>query len=71
MQIWQTGQISLEQLLEFGDFPFSDDLLASVKSMKEQAMQGQQPSIPQELRQQVASQSNPQAEAALQNALQG
>lgn len=71
MQIWQTGQISLEQLLEFGDFPFSDDLLASVKSMKEQAMQGQQASIPQELRQQIASRSNPQAEAALQNALQG
>lgn len=71
MQIWQSGQINLEQLLEFGDFPFSDDLLSSVKSMKEQAMNGQNTSIPQGLRQKVSAASDPQAESVLQRALQG
>lgn len=41
MQIWQSGQINLEQLLQTGDFPFADELLQSVQSMKEQ-MQAQQ-----------------------------
>ena len=50
MQIWGAGQITLEQLLEHGDFPFADDLLQSVKSQQEQMQQGQQPQgIPQEL----------------------
>lgn len=43
MQIWQSGQISLEQLLEHGDFPFADELLQSLKSQKEQLEQGQTP----------------------------
>lgn len=45
MQIWQTGQITLEQLLENGNFPFADDLLQSIRSDSErmqggEAMQG-------------------------------
>lgn len=37
MQIWGAQQISLEQLLEHGDFPFSDELLQSLKAAREQA----------------------------------
>ena len=43
MEIWKTGQISLQQMLEHGDFPFGDDLLQSVKSQQEQLEQGQTP----------------------------
>lgn len=44
MQIWQAGQINLEQLLSVGEFPFGDELLQSVKSLEErmQASQAQQ-----------------------------
>lgn len=58
MQIWAAGQISLEQLLEHGDFPFADDLLQSLRSQKEQIEQGQTPdAISPELQQQVAAQA--------------
>ena len=54
MQIWQSNQISLEQLLEFGDFPFADELLQNLQSQKEQLNQGQVPQgLPQQLQQQV------------------
>ena len=43
MQLWQAQAISVEQLLEHGDFPFADDLLQSIKSQKEQMAQGQTP----------------------------
>lgn len=43
MEIWRAGQISLEQLLEQGDFPFADNLLQSIKSQKEQLEKGQMP----------------------------
>lgn len=43
MQIWQSGQISLEQLLEHGSFPFADDLLQSLQSQKEQLQKGEVP----------------------------
>ena len=43
MEIWKTGQISLQQMLEHGDFPFGDDLLQSVNSQQEQLEQGQTP----------------------------
>ena len=54
MQIWQQGQISLEQLLEHGDFPFADDLLQSVRAQQEQMAEGQAPTgISPELMQQA------------------
>lgn len=40
MQLWQSQAISVEQLLENGDFPFADDLLQSIKAQKEQVRQG-------------------------------
>jgi len=43
MQLWQAQAISVEQLLEHGDFPFADELLQSIKSQKEQLEQGKVP----------------------------
>ena len=55
MQIWSAGQISLEQLLENGSFPFADQLLQSIKSQQEQLAQGQTPEwLSPELQSQVA-----------------
>lgn len=59
MQLWQAQAISTEQLLEFGDFPFSDDLLQSLQSQKEQLEQGNMPDgIPQELMSKVQQGAN-------------
>lgn len=50
MQIWAAGQISLQQLLQHGDFPFSDDLLQSLQSQQEQLAKGETPQdMPQNL----------------------
>ncbi len=43
MQLWQAQAISVEQLLEYGDYPFADGLLQSIKSQREQLEQGQPP----------------------------
>ena len=43
MEIWRSQQISLQQLLEHGDFPFADELLQSLKSQQEQMQQGKTP----------------------------
>lgn len=36
-QLWQAGQITAEQLLEHGDFPFADALLQDMRARAEQA----------------------------------
>lgn len=41
MEIWKMGQISLEQLLQNGNFPFADTLLQSLLSEKEAQQQTQ------------------------------
>lgn len=41
LQIFQAGQITLEQLLEAGNFPFADKLLQSVRAMKQQMQEAQ------------------------------
>ncbi len=62
MQLWQAQAISVEQLLQYGDFPFADDLLQSIQSQKESIQQGNTPEgINPEVAQQVQMQSNPQA----------
>lgn len=43
IEIWRSQQISLQQLLEHGDFPFADELLQSLKSQQEQLEQGKTP----------------------------
>lgn len=59
MQIWQSNQISLEQLLEFGQFPFADELLQSIRSQKEQLQDGKVPQgLSPELMKQVQGQAN-------------
>lgn len=43
MQLWQSQAISVEQLLEHGDFPFADKLLQSIHSQREQLGKGELP----------------------------
>ncbi len=43
MELYKSQAISVEQLLEFGSFPFAKDMLQSIKSQKEQMEQGQVP----------------------------
>lgn len=70
MQLWQAQAISVEQLLEHGDFPFADELLQSIKSQKEQLQQGQVPDgISQQLMAQAQQGANMQAVGQLQQAM--
>lgn len=70
MQLWQAQAISVEQLLEHGDFPFADELLQSIKSQKEQLEQGKVPDgISPQLMQQAQQGANMQAVNQLQNAM--
>ena len=70
MEIWKANQISLEQLLENGNFPFADQLLQSVKSQKEQLENGQVPeAMSPQLQQQVAQGANQQAAQQLYGAM--
>ena len=43
MEIWKVGQISLQQMLEHGSFPFGDDLLQSLQTQQQQLSEGQVP----------------------------
>lgn len=62
MEIWRAGQISLEQLLESGNFPFADSLLQAIQSQQEQIQNGEIPSnLPPQLQQQVQQNANMQA----------
>lgn len=70
MQLWQAQAISVEQLLEHGDFPFADELLQSIKSQKEQLEQGKMPDgLSPELMAQVQQGANMQAVNKLNNAM--
>lgn len=65
MQIWGAGQITLEQLLEHGDFPFADDLLQSVRTQKEEQKEQQKQAL---LMQAMGQGQEPTAEEGGQNA---
>lgn len=70
MQLYQTQAISVEQLLEFGSFPFAKDLLQSIQSQKEQMVQGQIPnSISPQLMQQAQQGANMNVVNKLYNAM--
>jgi len=59
LQLWQAQAITVEQLLEHGDFPFGDALLQSIRSQKQQVAEGQQPQpISPHLRQQAQQGAN-------------
>lgn len=62
MQLWQSQAISVEQLLQYGDFPFADDLLQNIQSQKEQVKQGGIPDgVSPQIRQQAQAQADPKA----------
>lgn len=70
MQLFGVGAISVEQLLEHGDFPFADELLQSIKSQKEQIEQGQIPEgISPQLMQKVQQGANMESVNRLYNAM--
>lgn len=70
MQLWQANAISVEQLLEHGNFPFADELLQSIQSQKEQVQQGQTPQgISPEIMQQAQQGANMQAVNQLHQAI--
>ena len=70
MQLWQAQAISVEQLLEFGDFPFADELLQSIKSQKEQIQKGGMPeAMSPQLMQQVQQGVNMNAVNMLHKAM--
>lgn len=71
MQLWQAQAISVEQLLEHGDFPFADDLLQSLQSQKEQIQQGLLPqAVSPQIMQKAQQGANMQAVDQLHQALQ-
>ena len=62
MELWKAKAISVEQLLEHGDFPFGDELLQSIKAQREQLEQGQMPEgVSPQLAQQAQQGANMQA----------
>lgn len=70
MQLYQSQAISVEQLLEHGDFPFADELLQSIKSQKEQLEQGKVPDgLSPELMAQAQQGANMQVVNKLNNAI--
>lgn len=70
MQLFGVGAISVEQLLEHGDFPFADELLQSIKSQKEQIEQGQVPDgISPQLMQKIQQGANMNSVNILYNAM--
>jgi hypothetical protein len=70
MQLWQQQAISLEQLLQAGNFPFADELLQSIQSQKEQMERGQVPEgVSPQLLAQVQQGANMQAVGQLQQSM--
>lgn len=72
MEIWRGGQITLQQLLEAGSFPFADQLLQSLKAQQEAVAQGQAPEgLPAEVVEQVRQGADPRSVERLDGALRG
>ena len=70
MQLWQAQAITVEQLLENGNFPFADNLLQSLKSDRQAIQNGGQPQgIPQDVMQQAQQGANMDAVNQLYSAM--
>lgn len=70
MEIWRSGQISLQQMLQSGSFPFADELLQSLQSQQEQLEQGKTPDgLSPELMAQVQHSANIDAMNKAENIL--
>ena len=65
LEFWRNGAISIEQLLQNGDFDFADSLLQSIGAAKEQAEQTGHPTnigaIPQNVQQSVNDRADMEA----------
>ena len=71
MELFKANAISVEQLLQAGDFPFADELLQNIQSQKEQLEKGQMPDgVSPELmgKVQQGAAANPKAMQMLQQA---
>lgn len=69
MQIWAAGQITLEQMLENGDFPFADNLLQSIKAQQSRMEQGEPAELSPELMQEAQNGANMNAVNQLYSAM--
>ena len=59
MQLFERNAISIEQLLQAGNFPFADELLQNIQSQKQQLERGQMPDgLSPQLMQQVQDGAN-------------
>lgn len=79
MQLFGAQQITLEELLENGSFPFADKLLQAIQTRKQEAEQAammngqmqqggpQSPMVPPEIMQQINANTNPQVLNMLNN----
>lgn len=62
MQLWERQAITVEQLLQYGDFPFADDLLQSIQSQREQVQAGGTPEgVSPGVMRQAQAQADPRA----------
>ena len=72
MQLYQTQAISVEQLLEHGNFPFADELLQSLKTQKEDMEKGRVPEgVSPQLLAQAQQGANMEAVGQLHQAMRG
>lgn len=54
IDIWKAGQITLQQMLQAGSFPFADRLLQTLQTQQEQMERGETPEpLPEDLKSQV------------------
>ena len=73
MKLFELKSISLEQLLQAGDFSFADTLLQTIQSQKEQLANGQvteglSPELQGQIQQEMQN-ANPQSMQMLQKAM--
>ena len=72
MKIWESGQITLRQMLETGEFPFADQLLQSLESQQEQLERGERPDgMPAELMARTQEGTDMEAVEKLYGAMRG
>lgn len=71
MQLFQAGAVGVKELLEVGDFPFSDRLLEVIKNNEEAAAKGQQMQpIPEDIKQQIMANTDDENVERIKQAMQ-
>lgn len=69
MKIWESGQISLEMLLENGTLPFADSLLQSLRSEQNKIKNGDQDGFSAGVKEQVMNSVDPEKMALIEKLL--